>query len=97
MHFSFGFRKGLGRDRLTPEQQEVVRRFERGEITAKEAERLLGEGAYAFEFSVGNGSDSEGDSVPGPPEKPAFESPEDVRARELVERIAREVDEETRG
>ena len=45
MHFSFGFRKGLGRDRLTPEEQEVVRRFERGEITAKEAERLLGEGA----------------------------------------------------
>ena len=97
MRFRFNFGKRFGHGDLPPEQEEVVGRFERGEITAEEAERLLGGGARAFGFSIPTGEDESREAVPNPPSKPPVESSEDAAARELVERIAREVDEQTGG
>ena len=97
MKLGFNFRKRFGHGNLTPEQEEVVRRFENGEITAEEAERLLGGSARAFGFAIGTGEDESREAGPKPPSKPRVESSEDAAARELVERIAREVDEETHG
>jgi len=65
---------------LSPEQRDVLRRLERGEIDAVRAELLL----------CGNAPPS---ALP-PSEEPAperpDETPEEAAARELVERIARD-------
>ena len=70
---------------LTPEQRRILERIERGELTAAQAERLL--------LGV----------APDPPsvlEEPELErpdeTPEEAAARELVERIAQQVDAERR-
>jgi hypothetical protein len=86
------FGKHIGRGRLSPEQQAVVERLERDEITAEEAERLLGGSARVFDVSIGTADGEEAETPPNPAAAP--ESSEDARA--MIERIAREVDEEMR-
>ena len=94
MKFSFRLGKRFGWNRLSPEQQTVVERLERGEISEEEAERVLGADVRVAEVRLGHAGADEPDATPG--SSPPPESAEDARARELVERIAREVDEETR-
>jgi hypothetical protein len=92
--FSFRLGKRFGWNRLSPEQQDVVARLERGEISEQEAERLLGADVRVGEVRLEDAGAAETAATPGASAPP--ESAEDARARELVERIAREVDEETR-
>ena len=68
---------------LTPEQRRILERIERGELTAAQAERLL----------LGVAPDPR--SVMEEPElERPDETPEEAAARELVERIAQQVDAE---
>jgi hypothetical protein len=77
----------LGRtDRLSPEEREIVDRFERGVIDAAEAGRLLIASVRRVEVAPPELEDADvggEDGIPG-------ETPEEAAARELVERIARE-------
>jgi len=68
---------------LTPEQRRILERIERGELTAAQAERLL-VGVVPEPQMV----------VEEPVERRPDETPEEAAARELVERIAQEVDAE---
>ena len=81
-------------DLLSPEEREIVDRVERGVIDAAEAGRLLiasgGRVAAAPEAATASAEDVEAEFVVDPDE-----TPEEAAARELVERIAREVDAET--
>jgi hypothetical protein len=81
--------------RLPPEQRAVLDRLARGEIDVDEAEHLLAGGAIEPAATLPtpetpakdpSGTDSwlEGD-------QPATETEEEARARELVERIARDI------
>ena len=70
---------------LTPEQRQVLERLERGELTAAQAERLL----------VGIAPEPQM-VVEEPVERRPDETPEEAAARELVERIAQQVDAEGR-
>jgi hypothetical protein len=88
------FGKHIGRGRLSPEQQAVVERLERDEITPEEAQKLLGGSVRVFDVSIGTDDGEETELPPDPAH--ASESDEDARAREMIERIAREVDEEMR-
>ena len=97
MKFSFRLGRRFGWNRLSPGQQDVVARLERGEISEREAERLLGADVRVAEVRLGDAGDAgAAQSAAAPSSLPPPESAEDARARELVERIAREVDEETR-
>ena len=72
-------------DRLSPEERDIVDRFERGVIDAAEAGRLLIASVRyteAASTAVENATDEDG--IPG-------ETPEEAKARELIERIARDV------
>ena len=70
---------------LTPEQRRILERIERGELSAAQAERLL------------LGVAPEPQSVSEEPEiERPDETPEEAVARELVERIAQQVDAERR-
>jgi hypothetical protein len=77
-------------DRLSPKEREIVDRFERGVIDAAEAGRLLIASVQparqeAAASVVESGSVTEEiDVAPG-------ETPEEAKARALVESIAREV------
>jgi hypothetical protein len=86
---SFG--RHVGRGRLSPEQQAVLERLERGEIAVEEAERLLGGSVHVLDVTI---EAAAGEEAPAP--KGADLSEEEI-ARRLVERIAQEVDAETRG
>jgi hypothetical protein len=88
--FSFRLGKRLGWNRLSPEQKTIVEHLERGEISEDEAERLLGADVRVSELRLGNAATTEAASPP------ANEMEDKRKARELVEHIAREVDEETR-
>jgi len=81
-------------DLLSPDEREIVERFERGAIDAAEAGRLL----IASVRRVEAAPESAQASVDGDPEfvVDPNETPEEAAARELVERIAREVDAEQR-
>ena len=70
--------------RLTPDQRAVLDRLERGEIDADEAERLL-TGAVAEPAAE--------DAMPVPDleETRVAETDEEAKARELVERLARDI------
>jgi hypothetical protein len=75
--------------RLTPEQRAVLDRLERGEIDADEAERLLMSGAV-------DEPPSRNASPPADPdvwleEPPVAETEDEAKARELVERLARDI------
>lgn len=88
MRFNFKFGKRPEGDGLTPEQRDVLDRLERGEITAEEAGRRLGGVGHEWRFSTDEAEPEE------PPAPSRAETEEEATARELVERIAREVDEE---
>jgi hypothetical protein len=91
------FGKHVGHGRLSPDQQAVVDRLERDEITAEEARKLLGGSVRVFDVTIGAAEDEDGQP---PPEEPVEETAglsEDEIARRLVERIAQEVDAETAG
>jgi hypothetical protein len=83
---------GPGRktDLLSPEEREIVERFERGAIDAAEAGRLLiastqyVQGAPADPEPSGHDDSDETDVDPN-------ETPEEAAARRLVEQIARDV------
>ncbi len=97
MRLTLNFGKHVGHGRLSPEQQEVVERLERDEITAEEARKLLGGSIRVFDVTIGTA----GDDGSAAPEEAAAAEPaeltEDEIARRLVERIAQEVDAESRG
>jgi hypothetical protein len=96
--FSFRLGKRFGWNRLSPEQQDVVERLERGEISEQEAERLLGADVRVVDVRRGDSpaAAADGTAEPVDASSPPPKSDEDTKARELVERIAREVDEELR-
>ena len=96
MRFSLKFGKHFASGRLTPEQQAVIERLEREEITADEAERLLGASVYVFDLSIGPASGAD-DELPEVAAAASPETAEEEIARRLVERIAEEVDAETAG
>jgi hypothetical protein len=78
-------------DLLSPEEREIVDRFERGAIDAAEAGRLLIESVRRVDDVVpaAEQPDEEAEAPANP-----NETPEEAAARRLVERIAREVDAE---
>ena len=92
MNLNFSFGKRFGEGGLTRDQRAVLDRLERGEITADEAERLLSGGATVRErlLTAGEAATKPEAAEPGVIE----ETEEEAKARELVERIAREVDDE---
>jgi len=82
--------KSTRTDRLSPEEREIVDRFERGVIDAAEAGRLLIDSVNA----VGHEGESVGADEAGTEQteaSPLDETSEEAKARELVERIARDV------
>jgi hypothetical protein len=93
MKFNFRTSKSFELGRLPPEQRHVLRRLERGEITAEQAEQELVGTLRVFEYSI-----EQREEVPPStkPEEAPPPSTEDEIARQMIERIAREVDEETR-
>jgi hypothetical protein len=76
------FNVGKRTDRLSPEEREIVDRFERGAIDAAEAGRLLIASVRYTEEAPADEPD-ETDAHPD-------ETAEEAAARQLVERIARE-------
>jgi hypothetical protein len=93
--FTFRFGKHFGRGRLSAEQQAVVDRLEKGEITAGEAQKLLGGTVRVFDVSIGNEPEEANEDREPVSAEETDETSEERKARELIERIAREVDEET--
>jgi hypothetical protein len=83
-------RIGRKTDLLSPEERVIVDRFERGQIDAAEAGRLLIESVHRVADVVVAQEHEEGTETAVDPN----ETPEQAAARELVERVAREVDEE---
>jgi hypothetical protein len=94
---------GRKTDLLSPQEREIVDRFERGVIDAAEAGRLLidsvkrvGDSPAAAAEPVAAAEPSAAPEEPEEQESMAHpdETPDETAARLLVERIAREVDEE---
>ena len=78
-------------DRLSPEEREIVDRFERGVIDAAEAGRLLIASARSDRHEAAPSLD---ESAPGTVETTDAapeETPEEATARALVEGLARDV------
>jgi hypothetical protein len=78
--------KSTRTDRLSPEERAIVDRFERGEIDAAEAGRLLIASVHSLDETAvdeGVAGSAEADADPE-------ETPEDEKARLLIERLARE-------
>ena len=81
-------------DRLSPQEREIVDRFERGVIDAAEAGRLLIASVRTANeppLSTPEANETDApqlDGIPG-------ETPEEAAARQLVERIARDVYDES--
>ena len=74
-------------DRLAPEEREIVDRFERGVIDAAEAGRLLIASVHSVRHEAAASVDESGtEATDAAPD----ETPEEARARALVERIARD-------
>ena len=84
----FRFRKRVGAEHLTAAQREIVERLERGEISADEAGKLLGATVRATTIRLGDETEMRHETTSPP--KPPPDSEEDAKARELVERLARE-------
>ena len=90
----FSFRAGNDSElRLPPEQRDVLRRLEKGEITAEQAERELVGALLVVEQSSAEGKDA---GQPASATESGKHKTEDEIAREMIERIAREIDEEAR-
>jgi len=77
-------------DRLSPKEREIVDRFERGVIDAAEAGRLLIASVQPARHEAAASVDESG-SVPEEIDVAPGETPEEAKARALVESIAREV------
>ena len=90
--FSIGKRFG----KLTSEQRRVLERLREHEITVEEAERLLVGDVEVREERVvlADAADPVAEESPGEPADETDETAEEQAARELAERIAREVDAE---
>ena len=76
-------------DRLSPQEREIVDRFERGVIDAAEAGRLLIDSVNSVR-PTGSADETERETV----QTEAVvmdETPEEAKARALVERIAQDV------
>ena len=76
-------------DRLSPQEREIVDRFERGVIDASEAGRLLIDSVESVRAEA-SASDEPGRETVETDAAPD-ETPEEARARALVERIAQDV------
>ncbi len=77
-------------DRLSPEEREIVDRFERGVIDAAEAGRLLIASVQPARHEAAASVDESGSVIDEIDVAPG-ETPEEAKARALVESIAREV------
>ncbi len=90
----FSLRAGTNSElgRLPPEQRDVLRRLEKREITADQAERELLRSIHAFEHSA---EEVEEAAQPAGATHREHRT-EDEIAREMIEQIAREIDEEKR-
>ncbi|HEY7345125.1 MAG TPA: hypothetical protein VH620_06160 [Gaiella sp.] len=77
-------------DRLSPQEREIVDRFERGVIDASEAGRLLIDSVESVRAEPSASADERGREPVGTDAAPD-ETPEEARARALVERIAQDV------
>ena len=78
-------------DRLSPQEREIIDRFERGAIDATEAGRLLIESAAPI---ARDAEATPAEDEPGSADLDAStpdETPEEAKARALVERIAQDV------
>ena len=77
-------------DRLSPEEREIVDRFERGVIDAAEAGQLLIASVHSVRQEAAASVDESG---PGAEETDAApdETPEEAKARALIERLAQQV------
>jgi hypothetical protein len=76
-------------DRLSPDEREIVDRFERGEIDAAEAGRRLIASVDSVREETAASVDESGAGVEEK-DAPPDETPEEEKARLLVERLARE-------
>ena len=77
-------------DRLSPEEREIVDRFERGVIDAAEAGRLLIASVQPARYEAAAQVDESGSVTEETGPAPG-ETPEEAKARALIESIAREV------
>jgi hypothetical protein len=82
--------KSTRTDRLSPEEREIVDRFERGVIDAAEAGRLLIDSVNAVRHEAASVGDDDAQTE-HTDTAPLDETPEEAKARALVERIARDV------
>lgn len=87
------FGAGKKTDLLSPEERAIVDRFERGAIDAAEAGRLLIDSVQRAEAARDKATTDDSSDEAAAAVDPN-ETPEEAKARELVERIAREVDAE---
>jgi hypothetical protein len=76
-------------DRLSPEEREIVDRFERGAIDASEAGRLLIASVRTVAEAAPTAAAAD-ESETAEPDPASNETPEEAAARLLVERIARD-------
>ncbi len=83
--------KATRTDRLSPEERAIVDRFERGLIDATEAGRLLLDSARLVRHEIAASADADEAGAEESDAGALDETPEEAKARALVERIAREV------
>jgi hypothetical protein len=81
--------KSTRTDRLSPEEREIVDRFERGEIDAAEAGRQLIASVHSIRDEAAASEDESGAGTEETDTSPD-ETPEEEKARVLIERLARE-------
>lgn len=81
--------KSARTDRLSPEEREIVDRFERGVIDAAEAGRLLIASVQSVRQEAAASPDESGSGT-GDTDA-SDETPEEAKARALVERLAQDV------
>ena len=82
--------KSTRTDRLSPEEREIVDRFERGVIDAAEAGRLLIASVQSVRHEAAASPDESGFGTEETDAAPD-ETPEEAKARALVERLAQDV------
>ena len=78
-------------DRLSPQEREIVDRFERGVIDAAEAGRLLIDSVDSVRAEASAPADEHARETVATDAAAPDETPEEARARALVERIAQDV------
>ena len=78
-------------DRLSPVERKIVDRFEGGLIDAAEAGRLLIDSVNAVRPEAVASADADGTEIEETDAPARDETPEEAKARALIERIARDV------